>query len=106
GPGAGGEAFLLLLEEDAPVRGTLAGADAELALRMGEQLLAAAQHAGDVGTDADVMTPAGMRLEHGVEARDLVHLDRRQLEVLSDCVHEIRGEEALVLLLRGAQRRE
>ena len=77
-----------------------------LLLGVRHQLLAAAQHAGDVGADADVMAPAGMGLEHRVEARDLVHLDRRQLQVLGDRVHELGREVAVVLLLRRAQRRD
>ena len=76
-----------------------------LLLDVGRDVLAAAQHAGDVGADADVMAPAGVGLEHRIEARDLVDLDRRQLQVLRDRIHELGGQEAVVLLLRRAQRR-
>ena len=50
--------------------------------------------------------PQGCDLEHRVEACDLVDLDRRQLQILGDRVHELGREEAVVLLLRGAQRRD
>src|SRR6185312_16658391 len=51
--GAGREALLFALEENAPVGSALIELDNELALRMRHQLLTAIQHAGDVGADAD-----------------------------------------------------
>src|SRR5579883_1614739 len=104
--GAGREALLLALEEDAPVGRALVELDAELALRMSHEILRAVQHAGDVGADADVVAPAGVRLEHRVEARDLVDLDGRQLQVRGHRIHQLRREIPLVLLLGGAQRRD
>src|SRR6185312_1398110 len=104
--GAGGEALLLALEEDAPVGGALIELDTELALRVRNEFLGAVQHAGDIGADADVVAPARVSLEHGVEARDLVDLDGRQLQVRRHGVHQRRREIAVVLLLRGAQRRD
>ena len=59
GAGTRGETLLLFLEEDAAVRGALVGADAELALRVREQLLTAVQQARDVGADADVVAVIG-----------------------------------------------
>src|SRR6185312_1215120 len=103
-PGAGREALLLALEEDAAVGRALVELDAELALGMRHQILAAVQHAGDVGADADVVAAAGVGLEHRVEARDFVDLDRRQLQVRGHGIHQLRRQVAMVLLLRGAQR--
>src|SRR5882672_6506053 len=53
-----------------------------------------------------MMTAAGMRLEHGIEAGRLVDLNRRQLQVRRDRVHERRSQIPLILLLRRAQRRD
>src|SRR6185312_9757759 len=104
--GAGGETLLLALEEDAPVGGALVELDAELALRVRDEILTTVQHARDVGADADVVAPARVGLEHGVEARDLVDLNGRQLQVGRHGIHQLRCQIAVVLLLCGAQRRD
>src|SRR6185437_8041895 len=92
--------------EDPPIRGALVQMDAEALLDVRDQVLGAVQHARDVGADADVVAPAGVRLEHRIEAGDLVHLDRRELQVFRHRIHQVTRQEAVVLLLGGAQRRD
>ena len=104
--GAGREALFLLFEEDAAIGGTLTDLDAELALAVREDILAAVEPTGDVGADADMMPAARMRLEHRIEGGDLIDLYGRQPQVLGDSIHQIGREEALVLLLHEPQRRE
>ena len=62
--GARGQALLLALEEDAAVGGALAERMPSLFSACATQLLGAAQHAGDIGADADVMTPARVRVSN------------------------------------------
>src|SRR6185312_2062983 len=104
--GAGGQALFLTLEENASVGGALARTDAEFLLHVGGDVLAAAQHAGNVRADTDVVAAAQVRLEHRVEAGDLVHLYRRQRQVGGNRIHQRHGEKAAIVLLRGAQRRD
>ena len=104
--GAGREALFLLFEEDAAIGGTLTDLDAELALAVREDVLAAVEPTGDVGADADMMPAARMRLEHRIEGGHLIDLYGRQPQVLRDGVHQIGRQEALVLLLHEPQRRE
>jgi hypothetical protein len=61
--GAGGQAFFLTLEEDAAVADAVAQLDAEPFFDVRHQFFAAAQQAGDIGADADVMPAARMRLD-------------------------------------------
>src|SRR4029453_8290735 len=101
---AGREALLLALEEELPVRRRLAGLDAEVLLDGRDDLVGATEHAADIGADRDMNAAGGLRLEHRVEARDLVDLDRRQPDVRGDRVHELGREPAVVLVLRGPER--
>src|SRR5579871_193470 len=103
---AGGEALLLALQVELAVRRRLAGLDAEPLLDVLDDLVRAAQHAGDVRAHRDVQAADGLRLEHRVEARDLVYLDRRHREVARDRVHELGRQVAAVLVLRGPERRQ
>src|SRR5690606_3478470 len=100
------EALLLTFQIDAAVRRALAGLDAELALDMRDDLVRAAQHARDVRAHRDVMPPDRLRLEHRVERRDLVDLDRQEIEILRDRVHQRLREISAVLVLHRVQRRD
>src|SRR5690606_4839028 len=60
---ARGEALLLALQVNPPVRRALARLDAELALRVRDELLGAAQHARDVRADRDMVPADRLRLE-------------------------------------------
>src|SRR5262249_9388800 len=104
--GAGRETLFFLLEEDAAIGGALAQLDAGLLLAGRHQGLGALQHAADVCADADVMPSARVGVGTGIESRDLVHLHRRQSQVLGYAVHELGREESVVLFLREAQCRQ
>src|SRR5271168_3105732 len=75
---ARGEALFLALEVNAAVRSALPRLDAELFLAARDDLVRAAQHAGDVGAYRYVMPAHGLGREHGVKGRDLVHVNRWQ----------------------------
>ena len=98
------QALLLGLQKNPPVAGAFPHLDAELVLDVGEDLLAAAQHAGDVGAHRDAVPSDRTGLEHRVEARGLVHPDRRQVEIGGDRVHQLLREVAVILVLGLAQR--
>ena len=66
-PAAGADALDFFEREDA-VRGDSFVADAELRLAVVENLVAAAQHAGDVGADLHVVFAGGLGAQHGVVA--------------------------------------
>ena len=102
---AGREAFLLLLEEETPVWRAFPHLDSKPALDVREQLLAAAEHARDIGAHGDVVPSDRLRLEHRVEGRDLVDLDRRQTEICRDRVHAVL-RQVTVLMLQRVQRRD
>src|SRR5690606_3694792 len=104
--GAGGQAFLFALEEDAAVGRALAEADAEFLLDVGDDIVRAIEHARDVRAHADMVAAAGARLEHRIEGGHLIHMDGGQIQVFGHRVHQVGREKTVVLLLREAQRRE
>jgi hypothetical protein len=99
---AGREAFFFALQIEAAVRRALADFDAEPLLDVRLQLIAAAQHAGDVGAHRDPMPANGLGLEHRIERRDFVDLDRRQAEIIGNRIHRLPREIARVVL-HGSQ---
>src|SRR5690606_2094800 len=103
---ARGETLLLALQIEAAVGRALAGLDAELALDVRDDLVRAAQHARDIRADRDLVPSNRLRLEHRVERRDLVHLNRRQIQILRNRVHQRLREISAVLVLDRMQRRD
>ena len=99
----GGNALFLRLQEDPAILGALAQLDAELVLDVLNDVVGAAQHAGHVGADRDFVAADRLRLEHRVKRRDLVDLDRRQIEVVGDRIHLLGGQVAVVLVLHSMQ---
>ena len=102
--GAGRDA-LDVLEGEGAVGGGAAGLDAEAVLEVVEQLLAADEHAGDVGAHVDEVVADGLALEHLVERAGAEHLGRRDADQLGDVLHGVVGDVA-VLLLRQVQERD
>src|SRR6202453_1515811 len=97
------QAFLFALQVDAPVRSTLARLDSELPLDMIDHFLRAAQHAGNIGAHRYVMAAHRLGLEHGIERRDLVHMNGRQPQIRGHRIHQVGGQESVVLVLNGMQ---
>src|SRR6266851_2192660 len=81
--GASADAFDLFQGKDA-VAGGFFVADFEALLGLVEQLIAAAQHARDVGADLHVVLAHGLAAQHGVIRQRLFHLHRAQIEPLRD----------------------
>src|SRR5262249_41230444 len=73
--GARRQTLFFLLQEEPSVAGALPYFDAEPLFDVRENFLAAAQHARNVRAHRDVVPTDGLRLEHRIERRDLVHLD-------------------------------
>ena len=63
-----------------------------------------AQHARHIGADRHFVAPDLPGLEHRVERRDFVDLDRRQVEVFGNRVHLLGRHVTLILVLHGVQR--
>jgi len=80
-PAAGADAFDLFQRKDA-VSGRLFVSDAKLVLAVAENLVAAAQHAGDVGADLHVVLARRLGAQHGVVAEDVAHIELKQIEAL------------------------
>ena len=102
--GAGGDALDVFERELAVGRG-VAGLDAEAVLEVVQQLLAADQHARDVGADVDHVVAHRLALEHLVERRRAEHLGGGDVDQLGDVRHGVVGEVS-VLLLRQVQQRD
>src|SRR5690606_31683447 len=98
------EALFLDLDVELAVRRRLPGLDAEPLLDVRENVVAAAQHAGDVRAHRDAVPADGLRLEHRIERSDLEHLDRRQVQILGDGRHDLGRQIPLILVLRRMQR--
>ena len=73
------------------------------ALDVIDDFVRAAQHARDVGADSDVVASDGFCLKHRVKRCDLINLNRRQLEVVRNCVHKFGGQVTIVLVLHDMQ---
>ena len=88
-PAAGADALDFFEREQAVGRDVFV-ADAELVLAVVEDLVAAAQHAGDVGADLHVVLAGGLGAQHGVVAEDVAHVEVEEAEALGD----LRGSTA------------
>ena len=82
------------------------GLRARDAADLGQDLVRAAQGAGDVVAHADRVQADGHQLEHRVEGDHAVHLDRLEREVLGDVFHELGRDPAAELLLAAVQSRD
>ena len=78
-PAAGADALDLFEREEA-VGGNSLVADAELCLAVVEDLVAAAQHAGDVGADLHVVLARRYRAKHRVIAKDVANVELKEIE--------------------------
>ena len=85
---AGGETLDLLQREDA-VGGRALILQPELLLEMAEDLFAASEVAGDVRADLHMKSADRREVVHGVEGRDLLHLDWGHAEQVPDEVHDL-----------------
>src|SRR6266852_6201113 len=81
--GASADAFHLFQGKDA-VAGGFFVADFEALLGLVQQLIAAAQHARDVGADLHVVPAHGLAAQHGIIRQRLFHLHRAQIQPLRD----------------------
>jgi hypothetical protein len=91
-----------LLQEEAAIGSALTDFNSETAFDVRQNILAAAEHAGNVGADGDVMTPNGLGFEHRIERCDFVNLHWRQLEIIGDAVHQFAREVTVILVLGRA----
>ena len=82
---AGSEAFDLGQREEAVLGGVALAQAAEFA-RL-QHVVRPAQHARRRAAHLNVETSDRHQVEHGVEGRDLEHLDRRHVELTSDKLH-------------------
>ncbi len=87
GAAAGSETLFFTLQMDTVVSGTFTQFYTQLFLHMIYDLVCAAQHAGNIGADCDVVTPDGLRLKHGMERADFIDLNSRQVQVFGDRIH-------------------
>ena len=97
GPAAGADALDLFKREEA-VRGDALVADAELGLAVVEDLVAAAQHAGDVGADLDVVLAGRDGAQHGVVGEDVADVELEEVEAGGDLVDRGLGDVADLVL--------
>ncbi len=84
--------------ENCAVGRDLLVADAELGLAVVEDLVAAAQHAGDVGADLDVVLAGGLGAQHGVVAEDGADVEVEEVEALGDLLDDGLGDVADLIL--------
>src|SRR5690606_29051750 len=96
---ASGQALFLHDQRDPPIGGGLAAANAELLLNVGDQLVGAAQHAGDVVVDVDLVPPNRLQEEVAVEVGHLVDLHPRHAQIVSDGVQVLPLEPAAIAVL-------
>ncbi len=104
GFGARGDA-LVALDAEEPVVGGLARSDAELLLRVVQELVAAHEVARDRRAHVDDVLAARAKLvEHPAERRRAEHLRRRDAHQLGDVLHGVVGEVAVLFLREVAER--
>src|SRR5213079_1114374 len=102
---AGGQA-LDLLEREPPVARALAVADTEPRLERVQDVLGAAQRAGEVAAHLDVPAPLRLLPVHDVEGGDRGHPGERQLHQLRDILHDGEREPAKLALREPEGRHE
>src|SRR6185437_6644207 len=96
---ASAEAFDLE-QRELLVRRGLADADTELLLASGDDLVRAPEPARRRRADLKEMASHRPQIEHRVEARDLVDLDRRHRENFRDEIHRRARYPPVMLFLR------
>ena len=82
-PAAGADALDLFEREEAVGRDALV-ADAELVLEALEDLVAAAQHAADVGADLHVVLAGRLEAQHGVVGGHVAHVELGDADALGN----------------------
>src|SRR5438034_2220677 len=95
-----------LLERELPVGRALAVVDAEPRLERVQDVLRAAQRAGEVAAHLDVPAPLRLLPVHGVEGGDRGHPGERQLHQLRDVLHGGQREPAELALREPEGRHE
>src|SRR5919197_1721543 len=106
GGGVARRQALDLLERELPVRRALAVADAEPRLERAQDVLGAAQRAGEFAAHLDVPPPLRLLPVHGVEGRDRGHPRERQLHQLRHVLHDREREPAELALCEPEGRHE
>src|SRR5881392_1296763 len=106
GGGPAGSQALDLLERELPVTRALAVADAEARLERVQDVLGAAQRAGEVAAHLDVPAPLRLLPVHGVEGGDRGHPGERQLHELRHVLHDGEREPAELALREPEGRHE
>src|SRR5580698_5755414 len=90
-PAADADAFDFFKREEA-VGGDTFVADAELILQVFEEIVAAAQHAADVGADLYVVLAGGLEAQHGIVAGHVADVERRDADARGDFFDQGVGE--------------
>src|ERR1700722_12441951 len=90
GPAADADAFDFFEREEA-ISGDAFMADAELVLKMVEEVVTTAQHATDVGADLDVVLAYGLEAKHGIVSGDVAHFKRSFAKAMDDFFDECIG---------------
>ena len=96
-PAAGADALDFLKREET-VTGDLFVADAEGGLAVVEDLVAAAQHAGDVGADLHVVFAGGLGAEHGVVGEHVADIELEDVDAGGNLVDDGFGDVADLIL--------
>ncbi len=73
-------------------------ADAEALLQMREHLIAAAQHAGNIGANLDVILADGLAAQHRVISHRLGNLSHVQVEPPRDFSEHVIADESVIIL--------
>jgi hypothetical protein len=103
--GAGADAFDFL-ERKSPVRSFLLVADTEPPLAVLQDAVAAAEHAGDVRADLQVIFAGGFASQHGVVGQRLGHLQDVQIEPPRDFFDQRIAEVAKLILGKQQHRHQ